>query len=161
MLDVGCYHKTFLTGVFFLFLLLLPGCISLPPLPAANFSEPGWTVRQGQAVWRQKRGAPDIAGEILVATNRSGDAFVQLTKNPFPLIIARTAGDAWQIEAPAENRRFARHGTPPARVKLWFLLPKALAGSTLPEPWAWQNSANHWQLENRSTGESLEGYLNQ
>src|SRR5258706_15649771 len=66
-------------------LACLTGCRSLPPLPAANFSEPGWIVHQGQAVWRQKHGAPDIAGEILVATNGGGKTFVQFTKTPFPL----------------------------------------------------------------------------
>src|SRR3954470_17371985 len=45
-------------------LLALPGCPPLPPLPKVNLSEPGWETHQGQAVWRSRRGAPEIAGEI-------------------------------------------------------------------------------------------------
>src|SRR2546421_166697 len=66
-----------------LILLFLAGCALLPPLPQANLRDPGWTVREGQAVWKSKRGASDIAGEILVATQPDGRAFVQFTKTPF------------------------------------------------------------------------------
>jgi len=34
-------------------------------LPPVSLSEPGWTIRQGQAVWRRYHDTPDIAGELL------------------------------------------------------------------------------------------------
>jgi len=162
-------------------MLFGPGCRSLPPLPPANFAEPGWTVREGQAVWRAKRGAPEIAGEILVAVygNSSGTifpevtgevgnpshrdcrTFVQFTKTPFPFVIARTETNSWQIEMPVQNNRYSGHGHPPSRV-IWFLLPRVIEGSPPPKGWSWQaGKDNRWRLEERSTGDSLEGYFTQ
>ena len=141
-----------------LLLAFLSACRTAPLSPV-NLSGPGWIVRQGQAVWQPKRSAPEIAGEVLVAIDAGGGrAFIQFTKTPFPLVIAQTTTNVWQIEAPAENRRFSGRGSPPARI-LWFHLPRAISGSPLPKDWVWRNSGNTWQLENLSTGESLEGYF--
>ena len=145
-------------GVFLIF--VLTGCRSLPPLPQANLSEPGWKVYEGQAVWRAKKDAPEIAGEILLATNRNNGAFVQFTKTPFPIVIAQTTANAWQVEAPAKSRRYTRSGSPPARV-LWLQLPRAFQGLPLPKKWSWKNSDDGWRIENISTGESLEGFFTQ
>src|SRR5712691_4558473 len=89
------------------------GCQTVGRLPAVDFKESGWTVREGQGLWRVKAEAPEIAGEVLVATNQAGCAFVQFTKNPFPLVIAQTTRDSWQIELPAQNKRYSGHGRPP------------------------------------------------
>src|SRR5262245_61422206 len=72
------------------------------PLPPANLAEPGWVLREGQAVWRPNREAPELAGDILLATNISGRTFVQFTKTPFPLVIVQSTTNSWQIEAPSE-----------------------------------------------------------
>src|ERR1043166_5371267 len=59
-----------LTGLLaFLFAILVgtSGCVSLHPLPRIDFHQPGWTVRQGQAVWRLEHRKQEIAGELLVA----------------------------------------------------------------------------------------------
>jgi hypothetical protein len=134
------------------------GCRTAPPLPPANLKQPGWTLHEGQAVWSAKRDAPEIAGEILVATHADGRAFVQFSKTPFPFVIARTEQDAWQIEMPARNKRSAGHCPPPTRV-IWFQLSGALSGQPPLKPWAWQINNNQWRLENRSTSESLQGYF--
>ena len=134
------------------------GCQTLAPLPAVNLKEPGWTVREGQAVWRSSRSAPEIAGELLVATQTDGASFVQFTKAPFPLMIARTTASGWEIEVPTQNQRYSGHGPPPVRI-LWLALPRALTGQSLPQNFSWHSDANGWHLENRKTGESLEGYL--
>jgi hypothetical protein len=151
--------------LFFQFCLLLllsgAGCATVPPLPAANLEDPGWTVREGQAVWKSKRGAPEIAGEILVATRRDGSAFVQFTKTPFPFVIARATTHSWQIELPTQNKRYAGPGQPPKRL-IWFHLPRVLSGNPPPKDWSWQSlEDNRWLLENRASGESLEGYFKQ
>ena len=138
--------------------LIFSGCQTLPPLPAVNLKAPGWTARQGQAVWRRTRSAPEIAGEILVATRADGASFVQFTKAPFPLVTAQANPGGWEVTAPAQNRRYSGHGPPPARI-LWLMLPRALAGQPLPENFSWRADSNGWRLENGKTGESLEGYL--
>jgi len=138
----------------------LSGCMTAGPLPKVNLSEPGWTVRQGQAVWRPKREAPEIAGELLVATRPDGSASVQFTKTPIPFAIAQMTPNAWQIDFPPDNRHYAEHGSPPARI-IWFQLAKAVLGKPIAKGWTWQNSDNNWQLKNPSSGESLEGYFSQ
>jgi hypothetical protein len=143
----------------FLLLISLCGCLSLHPLPPANLSEPGWTIRQGQAVWKTGKKAPEIAGEVLLATKTDGSTFVQFTKTPFPFAIAQTTSNAWQFEIPPQNKRYSAPGKPPARI-VWFQLANALAGKPVAKGWTWQNSDGNWQLKN-SSGESLEGYLAQ
>lgn len=149
-------------------LIVLTGCVSAPPLPKANLSEPGWTVQQGQAVWhraptRGKSGASagpaEIAGDLVLATRTDGSAFLQFSK-ALPMVIAQTTPTAWQIESPIQNIRYARHGKPPRRI-IWFQLIDALTGKPLAKGWHWQNSDTNWHLENSSSGESLEGYLSQ
>ena len=152
----GVAYRSF--AVILVVILFGTGCRSLPPLPPVNLSEPGWTLKEGQAVWRSKRNAPEIAGEIMVATGKDGGTFVQFTKTPFPFIIARTQTNSWQLEVPTRNKRYAAAGHPPERI-IWFHLPQALAGLELQKPWSWQAKENQWRLENRSTGQSLEGYF--
>jgi hypothetical protein len=139
-------------------LCLASACQTLGPLPPVDLKEPGWTVREGQAVYRRNRTEPEIAGEILVATRPDGSSVVQFTKAPFPLMIARTTPAGWQVEEPARNRRYSGHGHTPGRI-LWLALPRALTGRPLPKDIQWRSDANGWHLENRQTGESLEGYL--
>ncbi len=134
------------------------GCRSLPPLPAANLSEQGWTVRQGQAVWRRSKEASEIAGELLVGTRTNGEALVQFNKTPFPVLLAQKSAEQWQIQTPAQNETHVGHGNPPGRI-IWFRLADALAGDTLPQSWSWRSDSNGWSLENRTTGESLSGYF--
>lgn len=138
----------------------LLGCRTAPPFPKADLAQPGWTVHQGQAIWRAKRSAPEIAGEILLATNADGRTFVQFSKTPFPFVIAQTTTNAWQIESPTQGRRYSGYGNPPARV-IWFQLPRACSDSTLANNWAWHESVSGWHLEQRNTGERLEGYFTQ
>lgn len=154
-----CATLFFLTSGFLLF-ACVHGCMTAPPLSKADLSAPGWTVRQGQAVWHPRPGAPEIAGELLVATRTDGSVFVQFTKTPFPFAIAQSSAAGWQIEFPPQNERYAGHGTPPARI-VWFQLADALTSKPLAKGWKWQNTGTNWQLQNPSSGESLEGYLSE
>jgi hypothetical protein len=134
------------------------GCRTVPALPPIDLKSPGWMVQHGQAVWRSRREAAEIAGELLVARDGAGQGFIQFTKEPFPIAVARWRKDAWQLEFPAENRRYAGHKPAPART-VWLLLGPALDGKPPPKPWAWQQETERWHLGNNETGESLEGYL--
>lgn len=139
-------------------LLSADGCRTTQPLPAANLQEPGWTVRNGQAVWHLPQGNREVAGDVLVATRPDGESFVQFSKTPFPLAIGRTTSKRWQVSFPPQNKRYSGRGAPPTRV-LWLYLAEALSGKKLPSNLTWHEDANGWKLENRSNGEALEGYF--
>lgn len=143
-------------GVFF---FLLTGCGTLSPLPQVNLSAAGWSVRHGQAVWKRNSDAPEIAGEILLATRPDGQALVEFTKNPLPMVIAQRTTNSWQIESPMQGKRFSGRGNPPARV-LWFRLLTCFSGQEPPKPWTWKKfSDDRWRIENGVNGEALEGYF--
>jgi hypothetical protein len=137
--------------------VLAAGCRTAPPLPPADFSAPGWRVQQGQAVWKPSSSRPELAGDLLLATNANGNFFVQFSKIPFPLATAQMSGGQWQIEFGADRFSCHGNGTPPDRF-VWFQLPQALLGENLHGDWHFQNAmTNSWRLENAHTGETLEG----
>jgi hypothetical protein len=136
---------------------LCVSCRSLPPLPPVDLSAPGWQVQQGQAVWKPTKEKPELTGEILLATNRTGDFFVQFSKTPFTLATAQVMNGQWQIEFGSGDYSRSGRGEPPSRFG-WFQLPSALHGGSLSRDWQLkQPDTNLWRLNNRRTGESLEG----
>jgi hypothetical protein len=147
-----------------LFLVVLTmsftGCRTAAPLPKVNLSEPGWKIREGQAVWRPGKRSPEIAGELLLATLGTDQTFVQFTKTPFPFVVAQTTNRAWQIEFPPRNKRYSGHGEPPARL-IWFKLAQVFSSGARMSDWSWHSDGRNWRLENVSTGESLEGYFSE
>lgn len=141
------------------FVSLSLGCRTVPPQRAFDLSQPGWNVRQGQAVWRTESGGPEIAGELLVAISSDGSSFVQFTKVPLPLVQAQATRRFWQVEFAAEGKRYSGRGAPPSRL-IWFQLVSALNGNELARGWKFTSKPEgHWRLEQLSTGEVLEGYL--
>lgn len=135
--------------------LLLTGCRTTPP-PPANLSAPGWQIQSGEALWKPTATKPELAGEILFATNQNGNLFVQFTKSPFTLVTAQIADGAWHINF-GDEYVWGGQGNPPNRFT-WFQLPRALTGETLPKQWSFTRpTADSWRLENRRTGETLEG----
>ena len=138
---------------------LSAGCRSLPALPPADLDAAGWRVQQGQAVWQPPGKRPELAGELLMATNSSGGLFVSFSKPPFSLVTARVEGGEWQIDFGSADYAARGRGAPPSRFA-WFQLPVALAGAPASGPWRFSRyGANNWRLENEHTGESLEGEL--
>jgi hypothetical protein len=144
-----------------LLLVAVNGCLTLSrPLPQVNLTGPGWMVRQGQAVWKLPGGKHDIAGDVLVATGPEGSSFVQFSKSPFPLVIGQTTSNRWQVEFPAQNKRYSGPGSPPKRL-IWLYLSRMLSGNTPPRGWTWTNSESNWRLQNPATGEEVEGFFAQ
>ncbi len=138
-------------------LVLSAGCRTPAPLPGVDLSTAGWKLQRGQALWTRSAGQPEIAGELLLASNPRGDCVVQFSKIPFPIVAAQTAGDHWQIEFGARPYRVAGIGRPPARW-LWFQLPAAVAGGDAPQPWRFESLGDgRWRLANPRSGELLEG----
>ena len=134
-------------------------CRTALPLAPANLSEPGWTIREGQVVWRPKTEAPEIAGELLVATHRKGETFLQFTKTPLPLFVARITTNRWHIEFVTEHRAFSGRGLPPAQFG-WLHLASCVSGDAPPQNWSWEKFPDErWRLVNRSNGETFEGFL--
>ena len=136
----------------------LGGCRTPAPPAPLNLAEPGWQVRQGQAVWRARPHRPALAGELLVAWNSDGRGFAQFSKTPFTLLNARLSPTQWQIVFPPERRSYRGSGLPPQQLA-WLHLPRVLAGLPLPpELRMVEKGDGGWRLMNRRTGEQIEGY---
>ncbi len=134
-------------------------CQTVPPPPPANFAEAGWKVRQGQALWKGENAISEIAGELLVATHTNGQVYVSFSKTPVTLVSAQSTPNQWYINFPP-NGQWHGFNPPPSRV-IWLHLAKFLDGAPPPSRWSWERRDNNgWRLENRATGESLEGFLN-
>lgn len=144
------------------FAMALGGCQSLPPQPLMDLSEPGWTIRQGQAVWKAKRGAEGVAGDLLVAMHWNGRNFVQFIKPPLPFVAAQSDTNFWQVQYFAQNKTYSGHGQPPERI-LWLQLPVNLAtflSARRDTDWSIsRDRGGSWQFTNEVTGESLDGFL--
>ena len=139
-------------------LIFLCACRTLPPLPPADLSQPGWKIRQGQAVWKSGAEAPEIAGELLLATHPQQGMVLQFIKTAFPIVVAQSSDAGWRISF-SGNREFSGRGKPPQRIG-WFQLAAALEQKKLPDAWSFtQSTEQNWRLENRRTGEFIEGYL--
>jgi hypothetical protein len=148
-----------ITVLFALLLFFDIGCRTAGPLPPADFSAPGWHVRQGQALWKPAASRPELAGDLLLATNVNGNCFIQFSKLPFPLVTAQVSGDQWQIEFGADKYSWHGHGTPPDRFG-WFQLPHALRDPNIGGNWRFTRvETNSWRLENLHTDETLEGEI--
>ena len=141
-------------------LLALTGCQTAGLAPKVNLQDPGWTVLEGQTVWRLERGTREIAGEVLVATQPGGRAFVQFTKAPFPIVTAQLGPNSWWVEFPPQNKRYSGHGQPPQRI-IWLYLARVVGKNPPPKNWSWRPDPAGWRLENLSSGESLEGFFTQ
>jgi len=158
-IDLNSRNLSQLHSLFWMVTVLgCAACRTVPPLAPANLSEPGWTIREGQAVWRPKIGAPEIAGELLVATHRNAQTFLQFTKTPLPLVVARLTTNRWQIEFVTDHRAFSGHGQPPSRFG-WLQLARCVAGAAPPAKWHWEKLPDdRWRLENQISGETFEGF---
>jgi hypothetical protein len=122
-------------------------------------SGPGWTVQEGQALWRPGRRFPELAGEIVMARHEDGRCGIQFSKTPLPLVLAQTTGTNWLIQFPPQQMSFGGRGAPPRRFT-WLYLDDALAGEALPKNLSLQRKPDGgWRLQNARTGETLEGFL--
>ena len=139
-------------------LILLTACRTLPPLPPINLAEPGWKIQQGQAVWRPRANAPELAGDLLVASHPDGRSLVQFSKTPLPFVVAQATSNTWQIQFVPRNKTYSGQGAPPRRL-IWLYLPKCLAGHSIKDLQFVRLAEGRWRLSNLITGEVLEGFL--
>jgi hypothetical protein len=139
-------------------LVFFVGCRTLPELPPADLSQPGWSTRQGQVVWKANTDAPEIAGELLLAIHPKQGIVLQFLKTPFPVVVAQTGNGGWRISF-SGGREYAGQGEPPQRIS-WFQVPRALKDGEVDHGWSFSKTGDsNWRLENQRTGEFIEGYL--
>jgi len=157
---LGDVCRLFLLPLYlFLFLLGSTSCSTLShPLPPANLSEPGWKVRQGQAIWKLPGSQSEIAGEVIFASSPQGKTFIQFSKSPFTMVVGQCTPKRWQVEFPPQNKRYAGPGNPPKRLT-WLQLARVLAGKNPPTGWTWTESEGNWRLQNPGNGETIEGFF--
>jgi hypothetical protein len=135
------------------------GCVTSPDRILFTAAGPGWTVSEGQALWRPGRKHPELAGEIVLATNGGGCGSVNFTKTLLPVVLAQTTKTNWLIEFPPQRLGFSGRGRPPQRFT-WLFLAAALEGERLPGKIIFtRQPGGGWRLENRRTGETVEGFL--
>jgi hypothetical protein len=135
------------------------GCMTSPDKTLFSTTGPGWTVQQGQAIWKPGSKYPELAGEIVLAQNPDGRSSLQFTKTLLPVTLAQTTTTNWLIQFPPQRMGFTGRGQPPTRF-VWLHLAAALAGRTLPEVYHFQRTQDGgWRLENQRTGEFVEGFL--
>lgn len=143
-------------GLLALASLLGAGCVSVQ-LPPADLAAPGWSVQQTDAVWQPRAGAPELAGELMVAIRADGARLVQFSKQGLPLVIAQDTDAGWTLQSPLRQRGFSGRGKPTSRVP-WFQLDQL--PPAVPKSSRWQlttNAAGLWRLANPRSGEALEG----
>jgi len=151
--------KIFLWMALAAFLALGGGCMTSPDKTLFAISGSGWSVQQGQAIWRHGLKYPELAGEIVLAQNPDGRSSLQFTKTLLPVVLAQTAKSRWLIQFPPQRLGFSGRGQPPQRF-VWLQLSAALDGTTLPENYHFtRTSDGGWRLENQRTGEFVKGFL--
>ena len=153
-----CFNEARLRCAIVLAALWLVGCRTSNPLPSANLSEPGWRISHGQAVWRRSERSPEIAAELLIATNEGNQTVVEFTKTPLPILVAQTSSNGWRIELISENKDYSGRGQPPSSL-LWFHLVPCIRGEAPPKGVSFKRlNESRWRLENTRSGELIEGY---
>lgn len=139
-------------------LALVTGCTTIPPLPPADLSAPGWETRRGQAIWRFGKAAPEVVGDLVVSARADGELFAQFSKAPLTVAVARGDATRWELDLALFQRRLAGRGAPDHRFAL-FQLARQVTGVAPPAPWIHSQSTNgQWRLANPRTGEFIEGY---
>jgi hypothetical protein len=137
----------------------LAGCRTPGRFTTFNLSDPGWIVRQGQAVWRNERHAHEIAGELLVATHPDQRSLVEFNKTPLPILTAQATAREWRIQFAASQRTISGRGSPPASLA-WLHLPRCLNGIVPPAPLQFDRRHDgSWRLENTQSGEIISGFF--
>jgi hypothetical protein len=140
-------------------LALATACGTTPRAPLFTATGPGWHVQEGQALWRPRQKMPELAGDLVVASHEDGRSLVQFTKMPLPMMMAQSTRTNWLIQFPPQQLSFSGRGKPSTRF-LWLYLKPALSGEPLPAGMVFQRKPDGgWRLENRRTGESVEGVL--
>ena len=139
--------------------MLSAGCCTAGKTPLFTASGPGWHVQEGQALWRPRKGYPEIGGDVVMASHADGRCLIQFAKTPMSLVVAQTTGTNWLIQFPPARMSFRGRRQPPTRFA-WLYLYAALSGQPLVPPFRFEREPEGgWRLENTRSGETLKGFL--
>jgi hypothetical protein len=157
-IPAGRFYRAALGALLLTVSLLGAGCqTSTKSLFIA--SGPNWHIEQGQVLWRPGSRFPEVAGELVFGSDDSGRSFLQFAKTPMLLVSAQTTQTNWLIQFPLGKMSFAGRRNPPTRFG-WLYLHHALASEPLPRSFKFERRPDgSWRLENRRSGETLEGFL--
>ncbi len=140
-------------------LVVLAGCSTTSRPIFSDTAGPGWSVRQGQAVWRPNSRLPELAGEVVMASHPDGAFSLEFSKTPFSLVRAQTTRTNWFIQFPPQHISLRGRGAPLTRFA-WLQLPAALTGQPLPRTLHFDNKPDGgWRLVNTRSGETIEGFF--
>ena len=120
MQDVGSYWH-----------LVLYKCLAPPGAPFYSPGSPGRPAAAGlDRARRAGRLAPppretELAGEVLVATQGDGGAFIQFTKSPFTLVVAQSTAESGKWSSLPRATALCRPGRPPEETHLAPIAPGA------------------------------------
>jgi hypothetical protein len=134
------------------------GCFA-PKLPPISLQAEGWHSQEIPAVWQRSSKAPEIAGELLVASHSNGARYIQFSKGGLPILTARESTEGWSIRSSLRRGVFGGHGHPPGSI-LWFQVPSLPRTNAVAvkSPWQIESSdGGGWILRHPRTGERLEG----
>ena len=136
-------------------LLWATGCSTPPKAEAVDLSAPGWTVRQGQALWKPGADKPEIAGDVVVSTHPTAGSYIQFSKT-LPIVSGRITSAGWEFENIAENKRYSGGGKPPKAI-VWLQLLRAIDGQDISDRWTVARpSSDFVTLEDEFRGERLQ-----
>jgi hypothetical protein len=136
---------------------LLVGCAALPQkkLQPLDTSAPGWTVRQGQALWKPGEDKPEIAGDVVVSLHPTAGSYVQFSKT-LPILSARLTPEGWEFHTIPEDKRYSGGGNPPRRI-VWLQMLRVLEGREISDRWTVAHPSDLYiSLEDPFSGERLE-----
>jgi hypothetical protein len=135
---------------------LAAGCAA-PRLAPIDLAEPGWTVRESAAVWHPPGNAPELAGEILVASHPDGRLFVQFSKQTLPVVAATATPAGWSVGSPLRRGAVGGRGRPTDRVP-WFQIRSLPPGDPASQRWQLVRSNGvPWRLRAVRGNEFVEG----
>lgn len=134
------------------------GCVA-PRLQPVDLSVPGWRVQEAQAVWCPGGNAPELVGELLVATHADGRRLVQFSKQNLPLVTAQVGPGGWALTSSLRQGRFGGKGQPTARVPWFQISGLPPASPATGSGWQLTKSDSGWRLANARSGEYVEGAL--
>jgi hypothetical protein len=136
------------------------GCRTLPVMAPIDLEAGRWEVAEVPAVWRPRRGAPELTGELLVVRSAAGDRMVQFSKQGLPVVTAQVRSNRWQISSSLRGGVF-RGRLPARRAVLWLLIDGCPPSPPPDRRSGWQLSlgaaSGRWALTNHQTGEWIEG----
>jgi len=134
--------------------MVLSSCSTGVSLPEVDLSAPGWTVWNGQALWKAEAERPAIAGEIVLARHDNGDVLINFAKPPVPIFTAQLSGVNWKIDfIYSQNTHSGTDGAPSRFV--WFQIPSLLQSAVVPEGWQVQVAKPVWELLDPNSGEHI------